>query len=198
MVSAGQEHTEWGRAVCDQVVQVDPLNPLSWTQRAWYECGAGRLVEAEQAARRGLELCERGNPARLYAAYSLAMVGRDNEAIAVFDELAVTLDASPYRSLSAFLARALRGDAEGAVGHVTPLLEQSAHWVEYLAWFLADGYAHIGRRDEALRWLKEAIERGFINYPLLSNDRWLKSLHNDAGFEALMGQVHRRWQAFKL
>jgi hypothetical protein len=69
--------------------------------------------------------------------------------------------------------------------------------VEYLAWFLAEGYALIGRRDDALRWLQESVERGFINYPVLAtHDPFLESLRGDTGYEALMQQVQRRWQAF--
>ena len=69
------------------------------------------------------------------------------------------------------------------------MLEQSARWVEYLAWYLAGGYALIGRRDDALRWLRQAIELGFINYPLLAtHDPFLESLRGDAEYEALMQQ----------
>ena len=69
---------------------------------------------------------------------------------------------------------------------VTPLLEQSARWVEYLALFLAGGYALIGRRDEALRWLKEAVRLGFINYPFFTRAPFLESLRGDAEFQALL------------
>jgi hypothetical protein len=62
---------------------------------------------------------------------------------------------------------------------------------------LADGYALIGRRDEAIRWLKEAVDRGFINYPFLATrDPFLESLRGDAEYQALVQQVHQRWQAF--
>jgi tetratricopeptide (TPR) repeat protein len=142
-------------------------------------------------------LAEPGNPVRTYVAFALASLGRRDEAIVVLEEVSAALGATPYGSLSAFFARALQGDADGAIGHVTPLLEQSAHWVEYLAWMLADGYALIGRRDEAIRWLKEAVDRGFINYPFLATrDPFLESLRGDAEYQALMQQVHKRWQAF--
>jgi hypothetical protein len=82
---------------------------------------------------------------------------------------------------------------------VTPLLEKSAHWVEYLAWFLANGYALIGRRDDALHWLRETIALGFINYPVLARlDPSLESLRSDTEYKALMEQVERRWRAFEL
>ena len=115
----------------------------------------------------------------------------------MFDEVSSALGSSAYGSLSAFLAHALQGDATGAVAHVTPLLEQAARWVEYLGWMLAGGYALIGRRDDAMRWLREAVDRGFINYPLLAKrDPHLEPLRGDAEYQALMQQVHRRWQAF--
>ena len=183
--------------VIEASLRIDPLNPLVWSQVSYARYSQGRMAEAEQAARRSLELSERGNPSRFYAATNLALVGQRAEGIAILLEVASALGDSPYGSLSAFMARALRGDADNAASHVTPLLEQSAHWVEYLALFLGCGYALIGRRDEALRWLREAAEQGMINHPMLTRNPFLESLHGDTEYEALMQQVQRRWQAFE-
>jgi len=176
--------------------RIDPLNALYWTQLALARFTQGRLTDAEHAAHRGIELSDRGTPVRFYAAMGLVLAGRRAEGIAVLDEVASTLGDSPYGSISAFMARALEGDASAAARHVTPLLEQSARWVEYLALFLADGYALIGRRDEALRWMKEAVRLGFINYQMHTVDPFRESLRGDAEYEALMQQVERRWRAF--
>ncbi|HET9363231.1 MAG TPA: hypothetical protein VFO58_25960, partial [Vicinamibacterales bacterium] len=176
--------------------RIDPLNPLYWTQLALARFVQGRIAEAEYAARRGIELSDRGTPVRFYAAIGLVLAGRQEEGIGVLDEVASTLGESPYGSISAFMARALQGDANAASRHVTPLVEQSARWVEYLALFLADGYALIGRRDDALRWLKEAVRLGFINYPFFTRDPFLESLRGDAEFQALMQQLERRWRSF--
>ena len=184
-------------AVLEDASRIDPLNPLVWTQTAFARFTLGRVAEAEEAARRALALAEPGNPVRTYIAHVLAFIGRRDEAIAIHDEVSAALGDSPYGSLSGFCARAMQGDANGAVRHVTPLLEQSARWVEYLAWILADGYAIIGYRDDAMRWLRQAVECGFINYPFLSKrDANLAGLHGDAEFEELMQHVQRRWQAF--
>jgi tetratricopeptide (TPR) repeat protein len=175
----------------------DPLNPLVWAQTAWARFTRGELAACEAAARRALDLSETGNPIRTYIASILGALGRRGEAIAIFEEVSGALGDSTYGSVSAFLAKALRGDADGAVSHVTPLLEQSAHWVEYLAGMLADGYALIGHRDEALRWLRKAVDQGFINYPYIAEgDPFLDSIRGDAEFKELLEQVHRRWQAF--
>ena len=196
LFSAGQQRTARGQAVSQESLQVDPLNALNWVQRSWALLEVEHLADAEQAVRRAFELSDRGNPARTYAAVGLVRLGRPDEAIAVLDEVSLALGDTPYGSISGFLSRALQRDAEGAVRYVTPLLEQAAHWTEYLGWLLADGYALIGRRDDALRWLREAVERGFINYPLLCRDVCLESIRGDAGYQALMRQVEQRWKAF--
>jgi tetratricopeptide (TPR) repeat protein len=183
--------------VLDQSIRIDPLNPLCWNQLGFARFQSGRLEEAEQARRRAFELTGPGSPVRAYTAWLRVLVGRREDAIADFDEVASTLGQTPYGSVSGFLARALQGDAIAATGHVTPLLEQSARWVEYLAWMLADGYALIGRRDEAMRWLGRSVELGLLNYPVLSKlDPLLESLRGDAEYQALMQQVHKRWLAF--
>ena len=69
--------------------------------------------------------------------------------------------------------------------------------MEYLALFLGCGYALIGRRDEALRWLREAAEQGMINHPMPSRNPFLESLHGDTEYETLMQQAQRCWQAFE-
>jgi hypothetical protein len=62
---------------------------------------------------------------------------------------------------------------------------------------LAAGYALLGRRDDSLRWLRRAVNQGFINYPMLSTlDPLLESMRGDAEYQALMQHVQRRWQAF--
>jgi tetratricopeptide (TPR) repeat protein len=195
LFTSGQTSSEAAQSLRDAMLRVDPLNPLAWGQAGYWYVMAGQVAEAEAAARRSIELSDR-SPASAYAAHVLARLGRREEAMALFDELASALGTTPYGTLSAFFSRAVRGDADGAVAHVTPALEQSARWVEYLAWFLGEGYALIGRRDDALRWLREAVGQGLINYPLIERDPFLESLRGDAEYEALMQQVKQRWQTF--
>jgi hypothetical protein len=100
--------------------------------------------------------------------------------------------------VSLFLYRALQGDAGGALTQVTPQLEQAAHWTEYLALFLADGYSLIGQRENGLRWLRTAVGRGFVNFPYLTkHDPFLEALRGENAFDGLMQDVRRQWVAFE-
>jgi serine/threonine protein kinase/tetratricopeptide (TPR) repeat protein len=195
---AGQDQGEASRQVFEEMLRVDPLSPLNWAQTSWRHFAAGRRAESVAAARRVLDLTHEGNPARVYAAYYFALANLREDAIALFDAEGAALAGTPYGALSLFLSRALQHDAVGAVRQVTPQLEQAAHWTEYLALFLADGHALIGHRDAALRWLRSAVDRGFLNYPYLATrDPFLEALRSDPAFVELMQQVKRRWEALE-
>jgi len=193
--SAGQEHSEPARTAMGESLRLDPLHPLNWTQASWHHFSAGRNDESVEAARRVLQLADRGNPARVYAAYNLALANVREDAFALFEAEGAALQGTPYGSVSLFLCRALHGDAEGAVRHVTPQLEQAASWTEYLALFLADGYALIGQHEGSLRWIRTAVAQGFINYQYLAtHDPFLINVRSDPRFATLMLEVRARWE----
>ena len=53
-------------------------------------------------------------------------------------------------------------------------------------------------RSAALRWLKAAIERGFVNYPFLArHDPFFKPLRDDARFRRLLELARQRWESFE-
>ena len=193
--SAGQEQSESARTALEQSLRMDPLHPLNWAQAAWQHFSAGRNDEAVEAARRILQLTDRANPARVYAAYYLALANLREEAIAIFEAEGSASQGTPYGSVSLFLGRALKGDAEGALSLVTPQLEQAASWTEYLALFLADGYALIGQHDSSLRWLRTAVAQGFLNYRYLAtHDPFLANVRSDLRFTELLREVRARWE----
>ena len=58
--------------------------------------------------------------------------------------------------------------------------------------FLAQAFALADQRPAALRWLRIAIDRGFINYPFLArHDPCLKRLRRDARFQRLLRLTRR-------
>ena len=62
--------------------------------------------------------------------------------------------------------------------------------------FAAEACALIGRPDDALRWLRFAVDRGFINYPFIAeHDPFLIDLRDDPRFRKLAAEVRLRWEA---
>jgi len=64
---------------------------------------------------------------------------------------------------------------------------------------MAAYHAMIDARDEALEWLRRAIRRGFINYPMLAeHDPFLRRLRGELRFARLLDDVKRQWESLEL
>ncbi len=60
---------------------------------------------------------------------------------------------------------------------------------------MADCHALVRANDEALDWLETASNRGFTNYPFLTQyDPFLTGLRGDTRFPQLMDRVKRQWE----
>jgi serine/threonine protein kinase len=56
-----------------------------------------------------------------------------------------------------------------------------------LSWYLANCFALINDETESLNWLERAVDKGLINYPLLSrDDPFLENVRGDTRFGKLM------------
>ena len=80
---------------------------------------------------------------------------------------------------------------------LTPQLESVAKATDMFPRFLAQGFAWAGMRAPALKWLRIAIDRGFINYPFLArHDPSFKGLRGHPKFKELLAVVRDRWNRF--
>lgn len=67
------------------------------------------------------------------------------------------------------------------------------------SWLMADGYALIDEKEEALDWLEYIVSSGFINYPLLSkHDPFLENIRGEKRFKQLMERVKQEWESFEV
>ncbi len=63
---------------------------------------------------------------------------------------------------------------------------------------LAQGYALAGMPEDAIRCLRVAIDRGFINYPFLArHDPFFDSIRTLPSFQRLMEPLRDRWEKFE-
>jgi hypothetical protein len=64
---------------------------------------------------------------------------------------------------------------------------------------MAEGYALIGEKDEAINWLEEGMKWGFINYPFLNEiDPFLENIRGEPRFKKLMERVKHEWENFEV
>jgi len=54
-------------------------------------------------------------------------------------------------------------------------------------------------KKEALDWLENAVNRGFLNYPLFSErDPFLENIRGEERFKKLMERVKYEWEHFEI
>jgi non-specific serine/threonine protein kinase len=96
-----------------------------------------------------------------------------------------------------FLKHASRGEQGAAL---TALSEdiKSYFWHDPEAqWCATSTYALMGEKEEALKWLEHIMDRGWINYPLLSrDDPLLENIRGEERFKTLMKRIKREWEDF--
>jgi len=186
------------RPLIQRLLEIDPLTPFNHLMPGWAEVVEGRLESGLGFYAKGYEMDPENPLARLFYAWNLAWNGRVDEAGSIIDLLAKHSPQSVLAQAGLLLKHALRGDRAGALKAVSGELEAAARWVEFLSRMMAQGYALIGLKDEALDWLENATRRGFINHPFLSRlDPFLENLRGERRFLRLMDEVRVRWERFE-
>ena len=100
--------------------------------------------------------------------------------------------------LCLFLQLALRGKRAEAAECVGEQLMARAWKVEWWSCWMAECYAFIEEQDLALDWLDNAVERGFINDPHLSNhNKIFRKLDGNPRFAELLSRVRTAWEQFE-
>jgi len=62
---------------------------------------------------------------------------------------------------------------------------------------MAESYALINKKNEAIDWVECAIKCGFINYPfLVEYDPFLDNIRGEERFKKLMERVKYEWEHF--
>ena len=94
-----------------------------------------------------------------------------------------------------FFKYSLQGEKEKAIQMLTEERKNYAAKDYHFPWLMAECFALLDEKKEALDWLELAVEKGWINYPLFSKlDPFLKNIRGEARFKKLMEKVKYEWQ----
>ena len=180
----------------NEQIRIDPLYPVAWFGPAFTHYLNGDFEDAVAPARRAVELSGLTSPLHIYSAWVLASAGCRDEAVELLARTGTDLTGTLNGSWASFLLHALEKNAEKAREYESPELRKSAGLVESAARMMAGAYALLGRSDDAIEWVRIAIDRGFLNYPFMAqHDPFLESIRGDARFTALMRDLLPRWKA---
>jgi tetratricopeptide (TPR) repeat protein len=178
-------------ALVHRLGEIDPLTaltPLVFSTFYWLR---GRRDEIAPWVRRAVTLAPAPSMLHILGAWQLEAAGFREEASAILREAGRALAGTSHGSWATFHERALAGDEAGAMAQ----LAGAAVPGDVGSIMVAESCALLGRRDDAVRWARTAIEFGFVNYPFLSeHSQPLAVLRADPEFQALLRDGKRRWE----
>ena len=135
---------------------------------------------------------------RFLYGYALGVVGRRDDCLAVFGQLASDWPGTLTTGrMALLLATAVSGDEARAVD-IARTLEDAARFEEFWAHRLAEGYAQARRKDDAFRWLEHAHSIGSSHHQMLSASWLLAPLHDDPRFANLMERMKQYSERFEV
>jgi hypothetical protein len=140
------------------------------------------------------------NPmARLFYSWVLLLAGQAAQARAVVAAFPAELLESVPARIARFLVLMHDGASDQAQSLLSGQTQAAAEASEVFARLIAQGYARGGLAAPALRWLRSAADRGFINHPfLIRHDPCFARLRHTTEFAALAGDIHERWRRFEV
>jgi tetratricopeptide (TPR) repeat protein len=143
---------------------------------------------------------EPGNPFyRYWYAKALAYNQNIEEALKIFEIIERDTPNTIWSQLSVFFTNALKGKKTEALRSVTKEAKEMLKKDEMFPVWMAESYALIHEKEEALDWLEHGINWGFVNYTFLNNyDRFLDNIRGEPRFKKLMKRVKHEWENFEV
>ncbi len=187
---------EAGRAAAlrDRALLQDPLIELGWLD-LWIALGEGKaaaLIPAlEEDAGRRREAGRSPEQPIMQLGYLSFLTGDAGSGLrwaAMLDEVSAN---TTYTDMVRLLAYARTGDV-AAVERIVAL-RRRALWrdFEYCGW-VAQALAMVGRREEAIEWLKRSVELGNFTVQFFRSSEALDDLRTDPRFLEAFATVHAR------
>jgi TolB-like protein/predicted Ser/Thr protein kinase len=182
----------------DALERRDPLNPWRHAVRglcSFYDCRFGPAAERARA----FYGADSTSPIaqQLYAEF-LAYNGQRDEALSVIDRVDASRSRNVQIVFSLLLESALLKDREAALRLMTPDFRKTCRRDYEWSYFVGSYLSLLGEKDEALDWLENAVNRGFINYPFMQCDPLLAGIRGDERFEKLMERAKYEWEHFEV
>jgi non-specific serine/threonine protein kinase len=182
-----------------RILEIDPLTPVYRFVPGLLSLMAGEFADALPPFDDALRL-DAANPLLLcLRGHALALDGKAAEAIAQFETLERLCGDNYLCQLGAIMTAALRAELPAAEQRITPefkdITAADPHW----SWILADCYALLDQQELALSWLRRAIDKGFLNYPMIGRwDPLLTNVRRHAEFPRLLQHLRELWEKFEV
>jgi TolB-like protein/lipoprotein NlpI len=179
--------------------RLSAINPWSGCNPGWVEVYSGRFEAALDGYRKEYEMDPQSPYGRWAYGSILAWAHHTNEACQILERLVMDAPNLTFGRFGALLLYSLQGKVDKALEAVTPDLIAAAKSDVQLSWMVGACYAMLGKAKDAIGWIEQAVERGFIHYPFLAEYYpFFANIRGEPRFKKLMERVKYEWEHFEV
>jgi len=194
----------WGKAkearqTHNRLLKVDPLN--LWAYCGWIldVMAEGRLDLPVDYLTKWFRKESQLPVALFFTAQFLAYCNHFKEASALVNENARLDMEDVFTKLSLFVKYAIEGDKKEIKDLLTVDFVKTTRRDAQNSYFVTGLFALSGLKDDAFDWLENSVNRGFFNYPFISEyDPLLENIRGEPRFKKLMERVKYEWENFEV
>jgi non-specific serine/threonine protein kinase len=182
-----------------RILEIDPLTPVYRFIPGLLSLMGGEFADALPSFDDAIRL-DPSNAMLLWCrGQILALLRRSNDAVAQFKAIEEMHPGHFFSQLGAVMQAALLGDRAAMDRAVTTELSQITECDPHYSWNFAQCYAVIGDTSSAVTWLDKAMQKGFINYPMISRwDPLLAPVRQTPAFDDLVDRARDLWENFEV
>jgi len=177
--------------------QVDPLEPFRYLSQGTLYLYDGQYQMALQSYREFYDADSTNPLAQFFYAWVLVCNKERTGAFSIIDKSAKMTPDNVCTKFGLLLKYGLLKDRAKAFREMTPDFQKTCkrdpEWSYYVALMLS----LLEAKAEALDWLENAVNRGFVNYPALGREPFLANIRDEERFKKLMERVKYEWERFE-
>ena len=193
----GKDNT--AKSLINRCIKIDPINPLNDSSTGWNHFFSGRFHLALNPLLAAYNLTPDSGMNQFFKSLVLLYNNRPDEAYEFICKFVEEPAKDMWTQLTIFLKYVIKKDSDKLRSMLTPDFVKTIQIDPQNSYHIATFYSYLGENGKALEFLENAIDRGFINYPLLNNhDILLKDIRSEERFKKLMQKVKYEWENFKV
>ncbi len=186
-----------GRILAEKCVKIDPINPLSDAIIGWNHFFGGRFDLALDPILSAYDLTPESVMNQFWKALILFYNDRADEAYEFISRFVQEPGSDINTQVTIFLKYVIRKDSDKLTSLLTPDFVKAIKRDFQLSYHVATFFSYLDDKKKSLEFLENAVNHGFIDYPLLNDyDKLLNNIRGEERFIKLMERVKYEWENF--
>jgi len=187
-----------GIPLIERFKQVEPLSPYNYAMQGFLYLYEGQYGLALEEFQKEYQL----NPKAPNAQFNYALILTYNKELAkaysIIDESAEKTPNNVLTKFCILLKFGLLKNKEKAFQEMTPDFQKTCKRDPGWSYNVAIMLSLLDEKKEALNWLENAVNRGFINYPWLKREPFIENIRGEEQFKKLMERIKKEWDEFEV